>query len=90
MVLPGPVVRELVPVAEWHWQFSWRDLRVGVSFERAMWQFNLPGLCVWCDRYYGHGDALPGIPAGAEIVTHPETRLSDLQAAGATVTLVPK
>lgn len=61
------VIRELIPVRSWHWEFNWRDLRVGVSFQPSMWEFNLPGFCVWCDRYHKHGRVLPGIPRGADV-----------------------
>lgn len=90
VVLPGGVAKTLVPVREWHFQFNWRDLRIGASFQKAMWEFNLPGFCVWCDRYHKHGETLPAIPEGAEIVAHPDARLSDLQAVGAEVRLIPR
>lgn len=90
VVGPGGTVKELVPTREWHCEFNWRDLRIGVSFQKGMWEFNLPGFCVWCERYHRHGNKITRIPQGAEILAHPEARLSDLQAAGAEVRFVPK
>lgn len=88
IVLPGGVVKEMVPVRDWHYGFNWRDLRIGVSFQPSMWEFNLPGFCVWCERYERHGDEITEIPSTATIIAHPNTRLSDLQAVGATVSFV--
>ena len=90
MVFPGGVARELLPVTEWTWGFTWRDWRLGASFEDGMWQFNVPGLFCCRERYYAHGDTVSEIPEGAEIVVHPDALLSDLQAVGATVRLVPR
>lgn len=90
IIFPGGVAKELVPTREWHCQFNWRDLRIGASFQQSIWEFNLPGFCVWCDRYERHGDTVETIPENAELVAHPQTRLSDLQAVGATVRFVPR
>lgn len=90
IVFPGGIAKELVPTREWHCEFNWRDLRIGVSLQKGMWEFNLPGFCVWCERYHRHGDEIEQIPPGVDIIAAPNTRLSDLQAVGATVRFVPK
>lgn len=36
-----------------------------------MWEFNLPGFTVWCDRYDKHGEQLDEFPKGARIVVIP-------------------
>lgn len=61
------VIVDLVPTVDWHWHIDWRDIRIGASFQQAMWEFNLPFVAVWCDRYYRHGKTLNEIPRNAEV-----------------------
>jgi len=90
VLVKGDEIIELIPTRDWHWHFDWRDLRIGVSFQSAMWEFNLPGFCVWCDRYTTHGQRLNEIPDGAEVLVHPDTRLNSLTRAGLQVELRPR
>ena len=68
VLVKGDEIIELVPTRDWSWHFDWRDLRIGASFQSAMWEFNLPGFCVWCDRYHKHGQRLDAVPDGAEVL----------------------
>lgn len=67
VLVDGDKVFELTDTREWHYRFDWRDLRLGASFCDAMWEFNLPGLSVWCDRYSERGRSLSSVPEGAEV-----------------------
>jgi len=90
IVFPGGIAKEVIPARDWHWGFSWKNWRIGASFQDAMWEFDFLWFYVWCDRYDRHGDEIEQIPPGVDIIAAPNTRLSDLQAVGATVRFVPK
>ena len=93
VILHGGVVKELVPAVEWHRGFSWKDLR-RVSFVsdeiEGSWSLTVLGFNLRRYGYHEHGDRLTRVPKDAKIVMAPTLRLSDLQAAGLELRLVPR
>ena len=91
IVLPGGVIRELVPAVDWEYGFRRRDLRrIGRTREESGWTITVFGLRLSRYTYSRHGVRLDEVPEGAEITYPPNLRLSDLQAAGLTVRFVPR
>lgn len=64
---------ELVKAVDWHCGFSFRNWRIGASFESSMWQFDFLWFYVWCDRYSKHGKVLNSIPKDAEVLVDVRT-----------------
>lgn len=67
------VIINLVQTTDWHCGFSFRNWRIGVSFEKAMWQFDFLWFYVWCDRYRKHGEVLSEIPEDAKVLIDPRS-----------------
>lgn len=63
---------DLVPTSNWGCGFSFRNWRIGVSFEGSLWEFDLLWFYVWCERYRKHGATLNEIPDGAEVLVAPK------------------
>lgn len=73
LVTKHGVIVDLVKAVDWHCGFSFRNLRIGASFEQAMWQFDFLFFYVWCDRYEKHGKTLSELPENAEIIIDPRS-----------------